>query len=207
MASSGHWDTPDVADHYFSEASAGGGERREITATIWDRDWHFTTAEGVFSRGGLDHATAALLRESDPPATGRLLDLGCGWGPLACAVAATSPDVEVWAVDTNPRALDLTRENAARLGGTVHAALPDGVPPDLRFDHLWSNPPIRIGKAALHDMLLRWLPTLTPTGSARLVVGKNLGADSLQRWLTDQGWPTARIASARGFRVLQTRRG
>ena len=194
-----------MADHYFSEVPAAGGRRREITAHVWDRALSFTTADGVFSRDGLDHATDVLLRESSPPTGGRLLDLGCGWGPIACSVAAAGPGVEVWAVDTNPRALDLTRENAARHGSTVHAALPDGVPADLTFDHLWSNPPIRIGKDALHALLLTWLPRLTPAGTARLVVGKNLGADSLQRWLTEHDWPADRVASARGFRVLEVR--
>ena len=196
-----------MADHYFSEASPDGGRRREITARIWDRELTFTTADGVFSRDGLDHATAVLLAESAPPMSGRLLDLGCGWGAIACAVADRSPDVEVWAVDSNPRALDLTRENATRHGLTVHSSLPGGIPPHLEVDEIWSNPPIRIGKEALHELLLRWLPHLSARGTARLVVGKNLGADSLQRWLVEQGWPTERVASSRGFRVLQVRRG
>ncbi|MEO5664616.1 MAG: MFS transporter, partial [Nocardioides sp.] len=68
-------------------------------------------------------------------------------------------------------------------------------------------PPIRIGKAALHELLLQWLPRLRPDGRAVMVVGKFLGADSLQRWLGDQGWPTTRLASVKGFRVLETRRG
>jgi 16S rRNA G1207 methylase RsmC len=191
-----------VQDHYFS-ASPGDGERHEVVVEMGDQELTVLTADGVFSKDGLDHATAVLLREMPPPTAGRLLDLGCGWGPIACSVAAASPDVDVWAVDTNPRALDLTRENAARLGVTVHAALPDGVPPDVQFDHLWSNPPIRIGKQALHELLLHWLPRLAPGGSAHLVVGKNLGADSLQRWLVEQGWPTERVASSRGFRVLR----
>ncbi|MGJ9421947.1 class I SAM-dependent methyltransferase [Aeromicrobium sp. CF3.5] len=194
-----------MADHYFSEASAHGGRRHEITAQIWDRSLSFTTADGVFSRDGLDHATAVLLAESTPPSSGRLLDLGCGWGAIACAVAAHSPDAEVWAVDSNPRALDLTRENATRHGATVHTSLPDGVPPHLQFDSIWSNPPIRIGKDALHELLLRWLPHLSAEGTARLVVGKNLGADSLQRWLIEQEWPTERVSSSRGFRVLEVR--
>jgi len=192
-----------VSDHYFDGEPAITDAPREVTATVWGRDHTFTTSTGVFSGDGLDHATAVLLTESVPPTQGRLLDLGCGWGPIACSVAASSPDVEVWAIDVNERAVHLTETNAHRLGATVHAVRPDEVPEELTFDAIWSNPPIRIGKQALHELLLHWLPRLTPTGSARLVVGKNLGADSLQRWLTDQGWPTTRIASARGFRVLQ----
>ena len=146
-----------------------------------------------------------LLRNSTPPQSGTLLDLGCGWGPIACALA-TSPDVVVWATDTNERALELTRLNAANLDAEVHAALPDEIPDDVVFDEIWSNPPIRIGKDALHDLLLRWLPRLTPDGSARLVIGKNLGADSLQAWLVAQGWPTERVTSEKGFRILRVSR-
>lgn len=195
-----------MTDHYFGDQPGVADERRTVTATVWGREHTFTTSSGVFSRDGLDHATALLLAESEPPASGRLLDLGCGWGPIACTVAAACPDLEVWAVDVNERAVQLTATNAERLGVTVHSARPDEVPADLTFDAIWSNPPIRIGKLALHELMLRWLPRLTPGGSARLVVGKNLGADSLQGWLTGEGWPTARVASARGFRVLEVQR-
>ena len=195
-----------MTDHYFSGQPSSDDRRRDISARIWERDMTFTTASGVFATDGLDKATAVFLEHSTPPIAGTILDLGCGWGPIACAIATTAPDTTVWAVDTNERALDLTRTNAERLGATVRAALPDDVPADLEFDEIWSNPPIRIGKEALHELMLRWLPRLTSGGSARLVVAKNLGADSLQSWLTDRGWPTERLASAKGFRILRVAR-
>jgi 16S rRNA (guanine1207-N2)-methyltransferase len=74
------------------------------------------------------------------------------------------------------------------------------------FDRIVSNPPIRIGKTALHGLLLRWLPRLTPDGTAHLVVQKHLGSDSLARWLTEQGYPTTRLASRAGYRILKVRR-
>lgn len=196
-----------MADHYFTTPT-GPQQRREVSATVWGTELTWQTASGVFSHDGLDHATAALLRHAVPREDSTtVLDLGCGWGPIACALASRLPQADVWAVDVNERALDLTRGNATRMGLTVHATLPDAVPDDLRFEEIWSNPPIRIGKAALHELLLHWLPRLADGGVARLVVGKNLGADSLQRWLTAQGWPTDRTASAKGFRVLTVRRG
>jgi 16S rRNA G1207 methylase RsmC len=195
-----------VPEHYFAASPAGPQRNQEVTARIWDRELTFVTSSGVFAQEGLDKATDVLLRHDDPPTSGTVLDLGCGWGPIACAVAVASPDVAVWAVDVNERALDLTRENAERLGVTVRTCRPDEVPDDVRFDAIWSNPPIRVGKQALHDLLLTWLPRLTDEGEARLVVGKNLGADTLQRWLTGQGWPTERVASEQGFRVLWVRR-
>ena len=193
-------------EHYFDAVPATPDKRKDITARIWGREMTFTTSTGVFATDGLDKATALFLQHSTPPTDGTILDLGCGWGPIACAIAAAAPDAHVWAIDTNERALDLTRTNAANLGVTVEAALPDDVPADISFDQIWSNPPIRIGKAALHDLLLRWLPRLAPDGSARLVVAKNLGADSLQSWLNAQGWPTERLASLKGFRILQVSR-
>lgn len=193
-----------MPDHYFDASPSTPDKRQDVTTRIWGKELTFTTSAGVFSHDGLDKATAVLLRTSTPPTGGTILDLGCGWGPIACALAGVG--ATVWAIDPNERALELTALNASRLGVTVHTALPDDVPADLVFDEIWSNPPIRIGKQALHDLLLHWLPRLAPDGVARLVVGKNLGADSLQRWLTDQGWPTERVASEKGFRILEVRR-
>ncbi|WP_425310258.1 methyltransferase [Ammonicoccus fulvus] len=190
--------------HYFHTPENITG-RRTITARIWDVDYEFDTANGVFSADGLDLGTSVLLRESWPPdhAT-RLLDLGCGWGPIAVALARECLDAIVDAVDTNELALALTAANAERAGvpDRVRPTLPQHADPDARYDEIWSNPPIRIGKDALHDLLLTWLPRLTDDGVARLVVGRNLGADSLQRWLLEQGYACERVGSAKGFRVF-----
>ncbi len=150
-----------------------------------------------------------MFRETDPPErSGRYLDLGCGYGVIACAIAAAVRTAEVWAVDVNERALRLTHDNAAAggVGDRVMTALPEQVPAHLAFDEIWSNPPIRIGKPALHELLLAWISRLTPDGRAVLVVGRNLGADSLQRWLGAQDLRCGRLASAKGFRVLEVRR-
>jgi 16S rRNA G1207 methylase RsmC len=193
--------------HYF-HTPTGEENRRQVAMRFWDTDWTFTTADGVFSADGLDLGTSVLLRESTPPArAGRLLDLGCGYGVLAVALASACPEAVVDAVDTNGRALELCTTNAAAHGVSdrVHALLPEQADPDARYDEIWSNPPIRIGKAALHELLLTWLPRLAPGGVARLVVGRNLGADSLQPWLVASGYRCDRVASAKGFRVFSVR--
>ena len=195
-----------MADHYFSAEPTSADVRRTVEARIWGREYTFTTATGVFSRDRLDLGTSVLLREVQPPSGGgTYLDLGTGYGPIACALAVEAPQAQVWAVDVNNRALELTAENAKAAGvaDRVHPALVDDVPADLRFDEIWSNPAIHIGKPELHRMLLHWLARLAPGGVAWFVVGKNLGADSLQRWLTEQGYPCERTASAKGFRVLR----
>lgn len=193
-----------MSGHYFRTPS-DEEVRRNVRVRLWEHEVELQTAGGVFSGDGLDLGTSVLLRESEPPAGAvRLLDLGCGYGPIALALALSCPKASVLAVDVNERALALARDNAASLGVSerVQVCLPDQVPEDARFDAIWSNPPIRIGKPALHELLLRWLPRLVPGGTARLVVAKNLGADSLQRWLEEQGYRCERTASAKGFRVF-----
>ena len=200
---------PDEQDHYFSADPSVAFERIPVEAEVWDRTLHLTSGSGVFAKGRLDVGTAILFRESGPPEAGRILDLGCGYGVIGLAIAALVPDAVVTAVDVNERALLLANDNAVALGvaDRYRATTVAGVAPDEEYDEIWSNPPIRIGKDALHELLLTWLPRLRPGGRAVMVVGKNLGSDSLQRWLGEQGYPTTRIGSAKGFRVLETRRG
>jgi len=196
-------------DHYFSAQPASAGQRREITVTLAGREVTVETAGGIFSPDHVDLGTQVLLKHVPPPAAhGTLLDLGCGWGPIALTAALMCPTTRVVAVDVNERALDLLRHNAQRVrsngAGPIEALTPDAVPAQLRFDSIWSNPPIRIGKNALHELLATWLPRLTPAGEAFLVVQRNLGADSLATWIAAQGWgEVAKVASSKGFRVLR----
>lgn len=180
---------------------------RTIRATIFGNALELTTARGVFSGNRLDLGTSVLLRTVEPPVSGHVLDLGCGYGPIAVGLAVASAGITLDAVDVNERAVELTRRNAEDLGvsAQINAVLPDDVSPDTRYDEIWSNPPIRIGKEALHQLMLRWLPYLKDDGVAHLVVSKNLGGDSLSSWLTDQGWPATKVASAKGFRILDVR--
>ena len=183
-------------------------KRAPVVADVWGQQLELNSGSGVFAQGRLDVGTSVLFRETQPPhGGGTFLDLGCGYGVIGLALATVLPSATVWGVDVNERALLLANENASTLGvdGRFSAVTPDDVPADVTFDEIWSNPPIRVGKQALHELLLRWLPRLTPGGRAVMIVGKNLGADSLQRWLGEQGYPTTRLASAKGFRVLESR--
>jgi 16S rRNA (guanine1207-N2)-methyltransferase len=198
-------------EHYFSSKPADDDALRTVSVRLAGRELDVVTAGGVFSPAHVDLGTRVLLDGvPEPPATGHLLDLGAGWGPIALTLGLDSPDATVWAVDVNERALDLVRRNAARLHlPHVNATMPDDVPDDVRFAAIWSNPPIRIGKAELHELLRRWLPRLEVGATAWLVVQKNLGADSLQRWLADDlgdGWRVERASTAKGFRLLAVTR-
>lgn len=191
--------------HYFSEEPEVESARKRIAVTLPDGSFEMETDTGVFSHGRVDAGTKFLLLEApELPERGDLLDLGCGAGVIALTMARRRPECRVWAVDVNARARRLTSDNAASLGlRNVTVAAPEEVPDDVSFAAMWSNPPIKVGKSELHDMMRRWLPRLSTDGVGVLVVNKNLGSDSLQKWLTEQGHPTKRLASRQGFRLLR----
>ena len=189
--------------HYFDPVPEVESKRRTLRLRTGDVTAELQADRGVFGSRAIDLGTLTLLKEAPlPPAEGELLDLGSGYGPIAIALARRSPAARVWAVDVNERALELTRANAAiAKTPNVVASIPEGVPDELRFAAIYSNPPVRVGKAALHDLLLRWLPRLAPGGKAYLVVQRNLGADSLATWLEAQGYWVQRLKSKKGYRV------
>lgn len=202
---------PPQPDHYFSARPGAGTAPREVELVLPEgRIVALTTDRGVFSPDHVDPGTRALLTEGPAvPAGAVLADVGCGYGPIAVTLALRGgPGAVVWAVDVNERARELCRANAERNGvaDQVRVAAPDEVPADLVVDQVWSNPPIRVGKAVLHDLLATWLGRLAPGGEAALVVHKHLGSDSLARWLGEQGWTAERRASRAGYRILAVTR-
>lgn len=208
------------SSQYFAREPDVGSDEVDTTLSLADLDLRFTTDRGVFSHGGIDAGTRLLLQEAPSPTADMtaICDLGCGFGPIAVTLARRAPSVTVWAVDVNERAVALAARNAVTNGCSVHAVVVDddgtavagdtadvSILPTVHFDAIWSNPPIRIGKPALHRLLANWLDRLRPDGSAWLVVHKHLGADSLQRWLDERGHATDRLCSRAGYRILEVR--
>jgi 16S rRNA (guanine1207-N2)-methyltransferase len=194
-----------VGQQYFAEQPAARRRPGSVHVVTPDLHLELATDSGVFSPSRLDPGTRLLLDTAPPPpAEGNLLDLGSGYGPLALVLGARSPGARVWAVDVNARALELCTANAERAGlGNVRCAAPDDPAVPAAFRLIWSNPPIRIGKPALHALLATWLARLEPAAAAYLVVQRHLGSDSLQRWLESTGWPAQRVAARSGYRVLR----
>lgn len=195
-------------DHYFTAAPAAASRPRRVELEVadLDRPLGLATDAGVFSATEVDLGTRILLADGPrpDPAARVLADVGCGYGPIAVVLALRAPGAEVWAVDVNERARDLCRANAeaAGVGDRVRVVAPDDVPDDVVLDGLWSNPPVRVGKAALHALLREWLPRLAPEAAAHLVVARNLGADSLAAWLVSEGHEVVRRTSKKGYRLL-----
>ena len=197
-------------EHYFSDDPSIPSQRRTVRLTLADLDLELVTDRGVFSGDRVDPGTKVLLADAPVPAglSGDVLDLGCGYGPIAVTLARRFPGATVWAVDVNDRALELAATNAAAAGVAerVRVRRPEDVPPELAFTAIVSNPPIRIGKAALHDLLRAWLLRLRADGRAWLVVQKHLGSDSLAAWFGSEGFDVRRVGSRMGYRVLEVRR-
>ena len=195
------------SDHYFTAEPTSPST--PTTHQVQVRKLHFTLAgdRGVFNHGELDWGTRVLIENATVPPGGVLLDLGCGGGAIAVALAKLRPDAQVWAVDVNERAIEVARRTV-KLNELSNVRVVTGseVPADLQFDAIWSNPPIRIGKDELHRLLREWLARLTPQGCADLVVHKNLGSDSLAKWLAAEGYVVQRHASKQGYRILHVTR-
>lgn len=202
-----------MSEHYFTASPATPAEERSHVFEVRGREHRVTTASGVFSADRLDKGTQVLLDHvPEPPESGTFLDLGCGWGPITLALADAAPEATVLATDVNERSLALAARNAADAGHVRVRAVEAGAllaelrESGQRLDLIWSNPPVRVGKEALHRLMLDWLPLLSDDGEAWLVVGKNLGADSLATWLGAQGYSVEKAASSKGFRVLRVTR-
>lgn len=198
-----------AASHYFSARPDVESRPRDVRVDLGDVHLTLRTDRGVFAGAGLDPGTEFLLREAPaPPATGTLADVGCGHGIIAVTLGLRAPSCRVVAVDVNERALELCRVNArTNRAANVEAMTPDRIEPGLVVDAIYSNPPVRIGKAALHALLEEWLGRLAPGGAAYLVVQRHLGSDSLARWLEERGDDVRRLGSRRGYRLLEVRHG
>lgn len=195
-------------NHYFNPSPEVASRPHTVRLRAAGLDLELQADRGVFGARRVDLGTLTLLKEAPaPPPEGDILDLGAGYGPIAIALAKAAPQARIWAVDVNERALELARANVETAGvaANVTVAAPDEVPAGVRFAAIYSNPPVRVGKAALHGILDRWLDRLAAGGAAYLVVQRNLGSDSLAAWLAGSGRAVERLKSKKGYRILQVR--
>jgi len=194
-----------MSEHYFASNPAIESKLRSVEFTVQDTLFKLQASSGTFSATRLDAGTKALLGYLDD-ISGDVLDIGCGWGPIAISIAKLYPATKVWALDINQRSLELTRLNAKSANlGNVMAVTESEISADQTFNQIWSNPPIRVGKEVLHTLMRTWLPRLRPGGSATLVVQKQLGADSFTKWLADE-FPelkVERIGTEKGYRIIR----
>ena len=193
-----------MADHYFTENPLTAHDKKEISSILKGKTFTFETDAGVFSRDHVDPGSQLLI-ESVPAQTGRILDLGCGYGPVGIAFAASRKEAQVVMADVNRRSLDLAQVNLAR-NGIINAQTiySDGCSNlEGTFDLILSNPPIRIGKQALQRMWRDCYEHLNPEGSFYIVIRKKQGAPSAKTFLEDLFGNCTTVARQGGYHVLQ----
>jgi len=192
-----------MADHYYTENPASAHDERRVAVRALGQALTFTTDAGVFSRDGLDRGTEVLLNAL-PPLSGRVLDLGCGWGAVGVALGKANPALEIVMTDVNARAAELSRRNARDNGVAATVVQGDGFEAVTgRFDAIVTNPPIRAGKAVIYGLFERARDYLTPGGALYIVIRKQQGAPSALKFLKERYASVEILDREAGFWVLR----
>ena len=195
---------------YFAQQPAVPSRRREVDARLRGRSWTFLTDAGVFAREGVDPGTRLLIEAMRIDAGDRVLDLGCGYGPIGLVAATLALRGQVVMVDVNERAVVLARENAARAGlDNVEVFQGDGTAPvrGRTFDVVAMNPPIRSGRDAVRRLLRESREALRPGGRFYLVVRTAQGARTLAKEVEGMFAQAGEIARGGGYRVYEAMKG
>ena len=193
-----------MTEHYYSEKPGVAHDEREVIYQALGMRFACVTDAGVFSRDGLDMGTRILL-EALPELHGRILDLGCGWGPVGAALGKRYPDAQLVLTDVNSRAAELAARNLAA-NGVTNATVVQGdgfAAVEGEFDAIVLNPPIRTGKAVIYAMFADAAAHLSPGGALYIVIRKQQGAESAQKYLSTIYGDVERIAREKGYWVLR----
>ena len=192
-----------MAEHYYTENPRSAHDEWAVEVRALGQSLRFTTDAGVFSRDGLDRGTEVLLKAL-PPLSGRVLDLGCGWGAVGVALGKRYPALDIVMTDINSRAVELARRNLAENGVTAAVLQGDGFDAvEGRFDAIVTNPPIRAGKAVIYGLFARARDYLEPDGALYVVIRKQQGAPSALKYLKEIYSRAETVDRASGFHVLR----
>lgn len=195
-------------DHYYTAAPNSESRPVEAHFTYRGHDLTLKTDAGVFSRGELDAGTRILLHALPEEICGRVLDLGCGWGPVGICVKLENPQTEIVFTDINERALSLTKENAARYQVKGEFLQGDGFEKVTgMFDCIITNPPIRTGKQVIYQMFADAKEHLNDTGALYIVIRKQQGAESAKKYLATLFTNVSVIDKSGGYWIIRCQNG
>lgn len=195
-----------MADHYYTQRPESAHNERTIRATAGGLTLEFVTDAGVFSKNELDPGSRLLI-ESLPPLAGRVLDLGCGWGPVGAFLAKLNPAAQLVLADVNQRALALARRNLKANGVEAEVVESDGFERvEGTFSHVVTNPPIRAGKALIYALFDEAFRRLEPGGALTIVIRKQQGAPSALKHFQETFGGGAIIAKDAGYWIIQARK-
>ena len=195
-----------MSDHYYTRTPGGAHDRRLHESELKGARFRFVTDRGVFSKTGVDFGSRLLIETMEFKADARVLDVGCGYGPIGLSAARMTPAGEVTMIDINARAIELARENA-QLNGITNARilqsdLYESVR-DERFDVILTNPPIRAGKETVHRIYEEGAALLTSGGAMWVVIQKKQGAPSTLAKLELLFDNVKEIAKDKGYRIFK----
>lgn len=198
-----------AGEHYFTAQPGSSGRQAVLHVRLRGRAWTFRTAGGVFSRARLDAGTRLLIEAMGVEGDDRVLDLGCGYGPIGLVAAALAGRGRVVLADVNRRAAALAAANAAANGltnvsvvaGDGAAALRDG-----SVDVVVTNPPIRAGRRTVLAFMDGAGRVLRPGGRLYFVARTAQGAQTLARLAADRFSVVRQIRSEGGYRVYEAQK-
>ena len=195
-----------MAEHYFTAAPTSAHHEQAFTLSFAGKTLRFVTDAGVFSREHVDPGSLALCRALPEGLSGRVLDMGCGWGAMTVLTLARFPSLAMTMADVNERALDLARANVAANGMQAEAILSDGFTAiDGSFDAVMTNPPIRAGKQVVYGIFEGAAARLFPGGALYAVVRKQQGAPSALKFLREVFQSAEVIDRSGGYWVLEAK--
>ena len=175
-----------MSEHYYTSAPTSEHEERSFRAVFAGRVLAFDTDAGVFSKQHVDPGSELLCKSLPQELSGRVLDMGCGWGAMTVMTLAKCPGVTMTMADVNERALSLAVSNVAKNRMQAEAVLSDGFERiEGLFDAVITNPPIRAGKAVIYRMFEDAKAHLVPGGVLYLVIRKQQGAPSALKFLKE----------------------
>jgi 16S rRNA (guanine1207-N2)-methyltransferase len=190
--------------HYFSKnQSETQSKPKRVSFFIGNDRFEFTTDSGVFSKQGLDFGSRLLLESIETRPSDKVLDLGCGYGPIGIALQKKYQSM-VWMSDVNQRALELTTMNAVHLKAAVQVIESDGFNSiDGLFDVIVSNPPIRAGKQVMYQLFRDAQKHLLEGGRFVIVIRKDQGAESAYKELLTYFQNVSIIAKKSGYFIIE----
>ncbi|MBZ4665663.1 class I SAM-dependent methyltransferase [Mahella sp.] len=194
-----------MAEHYYSENPVSGHDMKRIKFAFKGYALEFITDAGVFSKGKVDTGSGVLLNALPDRLSGKVLDMGCGYGAIGISIAKAYPDVEVVMADINSRAVELAQENI-KLNGVDNAIAyqSDGFAQvDGLFDIIVSNPPIRAGKSVVYAIFEQCAMHLKSGGEFYAVIQRKQGAESAMAKLAEIYGNCEKVAREGGYWVLR----
>lgn len=198
-----------MSDHYYTRKPGVEQNRQKHETELRGLRFQFMTDSGVFSKSGIDYGSRFLIDEMQIGKQDRVLDVGCGYGPIGLTAARLASEGEAVLLDINERAIELAKENA-KMNGIENAVIRQsdlyGAAGDEPFDVILTNPPIRAGKAVVHQIFEQGYDRLKPGGSMWVVIQKKQGAPSAEAKLKELFGRVVEVGKDKGFRIFRAYR-